>query len=75
MNKFLIIMAVSSIISGLLGFYFDLGYSDVFRIIFLITADVFVVLLAGKAMFAGTKAVKKYKANRANRVRSNSTAA
>ncbi len=71
MNKFLAITALLSVVFGVLGFYIDLGYVGFFRISFLIVADIFVILLIAKMIFAGNNAVKKYNSRRVKNTANN----
>ncbi|BAO56637.1 hypothetical protein [Nonlabens marinus] len=51
MTKFILLLSVLALVSGIIGFSFDFAASSFLRILCLITADIAVILLLGKYLF------------------------
>ncbi|SCX96669.1 hypothetical protein SAMN05192588_0477 [Nonlabens sp. Hel1_33_55] len=56
MNKFILILAIIATISGVVGFTIDFAGTTFLRMLFLVTADIAVILLLGKFLFHSEKA-------------------
>jgi len=61
MNKFLLILTSFVILSGVIGFSVDFAATSFLRVLFLITADLLVIILLGRLFFRaeGGKIVRK----------------
>ncbi|PRP66834.1 DUF1328 domain-containing protein [Nonlabens agnitus] len=55
MNKFILILAIVATLSGIIGFTVDFAATSFLRILFLVTADIAVILLLGKFLFQSEK--------------------
>lgn len=55
MKTFILILTIIATISGVIGFTVDFAATSFLRVLFLITADIAVILLMGKFLFFSQK--------------------
>jgi hypothetical protein len=55
MKLFIFILAITAAISGVVGFTVDFAATSFLRVLFLITADIAIILLMGKFLFFSQK--------------------
>ena len=58
MNRIILIVSIVTLISGMAGFYLTTPLTTFLRIVFLISADVLIIMLLGKLLFAGNRALR-----------------
>jgi hypothetical protein len=55
MKLFILILAITATISGVIGFTVDFAATSFLRVLFLITADIAIILLLGRFLFFSQK--------------------
>ncbi|WP_206482240.1 DUF1328 domain-containing protein [Nonlabens ponticola] len=71
MNKYILILFILTVVTGLVGFTFEFTGSTAVRITFLVAADILVILLFGKLLFWTQKTKKARKLRRQTQVATN----
>ncbi|WP_124979709.1 hypothetical protein [Nonlabens xiamenensis] len=59
MNRFILVLAIITGLTGIVGFNFDTPLTTLLRITFLIAADILVILLLAKLFFAGNRLARR----------------
>ncbi|MEO9952913.1 DUF1328 domain-containing protein [Nonlabens sp.] len=67
MNKIIFIVSIVTLISGIVGFYTSTPFTTFLRIVFLISADVLIIMLLAKLLFAGNRALRSKGRNKSIR--------